>query len=198
MSKTIDFYFVPVSPWTYLATPSLREVAKRHGATLRYKPVNVMALFATAGIQPVGERPEPIQRYRLLELRRWSERRGMPLNLNPAHFPTSPVLACNMIIAAAAQGHDVGDLSFAFMRACWAEERNVADEATAIEIASACGLDGAALRHAADDSDVASAFEANTAEAIGHGAWGVPSMVVDGELFWGQDRVEFVERRLAE
>lgn len=197
MPKTIDFYFSPVSPWTYLATPTLRAIAERRGATLRYKPVNLMGLFATANVKPLGERPEPIQRYRLVNLARWREFRDLPLNLHPQHWPTSPVLACKMMIAAEADGADLGDLSFAYMRACWAENKDIADETTAIAIADACGFDGRTLREKADRAAVQSTFEANTAEAIGHGAWGVPSMVVDGELFWGQDQLEILDWRLA-
>ena len=196
MPKTIDFYFTPVSPWTYLATPTLRSIAARRNATLRYKPVNIMELFATANVKPVGERPVPIQKYRLVNLARWREFRELPLNLEPRNWPTSPVLACKMIIAADADGADVGDLSFAFMRACWAEDLDVADEASAVEIADACGLDGRALRDSTGDTAVQSVFERNTTEALEHGVWGTPSMVVDGELFWGQDHLDILDWRL--
>lgn len=197
MSKIIDFYFTPVSPWTYLGTPTLREIAARHGCEIRYKPVNIAALFASAGVKPLGERPEPIQKYRLVNLARWRDRRGMLLNLQPKHFPTSPVLAAKMIVAAGANGADVGDLSFAFMRACWAEERDVADADTARAIADSCGFDGAALRQQAERQNTQDIFESNTQEALGHGAWGSPSYVIDGELFWGQDTLELLDWRLS-
>ncbi len=197
MTKAVDFYFTPISPWTYLGTPTLRAAAARTGATVRFKPVDIMQLFATANVKPVGQRPEPIRKYRLVDLKRWSEHRALASNLHPKHFPTSPLLACRMIVAASRSGADVADLSEAYMRACWSEERDVADERTAVEIADACGLDGTALRGQADSPEVESQFQANTQEALGQGVWGSPSYVVDGELFWGQDRLELLERKLA-
>ncbi len=196
MPKTVDFYFTTISPYSYLAAAPFREMVARTGAEARYKPVDIMALFAFGGAKPLAERPEPIRRYRLLELKRWREHRGVPLTLEPKHFPTDPVPSCKAIVAAAAAGHDVAALTEAVLRACWAEEKDVADPATVAALADGCGLDGAALLEAAESDAIEAAFRANTDEAIGHGAWGVPSFVVDGELFWGQDRLEFVERRL--
>ena len=196
MPKTVDFYFTTISPYSYFAAAPFREMAARTGAEARYKPVNIMALFAFGGAKPLAERPEPARRYRMLELKRWRAYRGVPLNLEPKYFPTNPTLSCKVIVAAAAEGRDVAPLTEALLRACWAEEKDVGDPATVAAIAGDCGLDGAALLEAAESAAVESAFQANTDEAIGHGAWGVPSFVVDGELFWGQDRLEFVERKL--
>ena len=216
MPKTVDFYFTPVSPWTYLAMPRFRAMTANHRAVVRYKPVDMGPLFVSAGVKPLKERPEPLKRNRLNDLKRWRAHLGMPLNLEPKHFPTSPLLASKMIIAArqasearqsrhyaeggalhAPAGHDVGALAEAYLRACWAEERDVGDEATAIAIANECGFDGRALREAADGPEVQAEFEANTKEALGRFVWGSPTCYVEGELFFGQDRLEFVERRLA-
>lgn len=196
MSKNIDYYFTPISPWTLLGTPTFRKLVADSNATVNYKPINIMELFATANVKPPGERPEPIQKYRLIELQRWREYRDIPLNLKPAHFPTNPTLACKMIIAAANANGDVGELTEAFLRACWLEERQVADESTATDIADACGFDGQALLVQANSDAPQATFDANTAEAIEKGAWGSPSYIVDGELFWGQDRLPFVEQKL--
>ena len=197
MPKTVDFYLTPVSPWTYLSMPRFRAMAAKHRAAVRYKPVDMGPLFASAGVKPLKERPEPLKRNRLYDLRRWGTHLGMPLNLEPKHFPTSPVLASKMIIAAGRAGRDAGALAEAYLRACWAEERNVGDEATAIAIADECGFDGRALRRAADSPEVQAEVEANTKEALGRFVWGSPSYYVEGELFFGQDRLEFVERKLA-
>lgn len=197
MPKTVDFYFTPVSPWTYVGMPRFRAMATKYRATVRYKPVDMGPLFASAGVKPLKERPEPLKRNRLSDLRRWRVHLGMPLNLEPKHFPTSALLASKMIIAAGQAGHDPGPLAEAYLRACWAEERNVGDEATAIAIANECGLDGRALRRAADRPAVEAEFEANTKEALGRFVWGSPTYYIDGELFFGQDRLEFVERKLA-
>lgn len=197
MAKTVDFYFTPVSPWTYLGMPRFRAMTAKHRPVVRYKPVDMGPLFASAGVKPVKDRAEPLKRNRLNELKRWRAHLRMPLNTEPKHFPTSPLLASKMIIAARQAGHDVGALAEAYLRACWAEERDVGDEATAIAIANECGLDGRALRQAADSPEVQAEFEVNTKEALGRFVWGSPTYYVDGELFFGQDRLEFVERKLA-
>ncbi len=196
MSKTIDFYFTPISPWTMLGMPTLRKLAADTKAKVNYKPVNIMELFTTANVKPVAERPEPIQKYRMIELQRWREYREIPINLKPKYFPTDPTLACKMIIAATDVNGDTGELAEAFLRGCWVEERDIADESAAVDIADVSGFDGKALLDSANSGDVQSVYEANTAEAINKGAWGSPSYVVDGELFWGQDRLPFVDRKL--
>ncbi len=197
MPKTVDFYFTPVSPWTYLAMPRFRAMTAKHRAVAYYKPVDMGPLFASAGVKPLKERPEPLKRNRLNDLKRWRAHLGMPLNLEPKHFPTSPLLASKLIIAARQAGHDVGPLTEAYLRGCWAEERDVGDEATAIAIANECGLDGRALRRAADSPEVQAELEANTKEALGRFVWGSPTYYIEEELFFGQDRLEFVERKLA-
>lgn len=216
MSKTVDFYFTPVSPWTYLGMARFRAITAKHGAVVRYKPVDMGPLFASVGVKALKDRPEALKRNRLNDLKRWRTHLGIPLNLEPKFFPTSPVLASKMIVAArqagearpsarsaaggelrAPAGHDIGALADAYLRACWAEERNVGDEATAIAIAEECGFDGRALRRAADSSEVQAEFEANTEEALGRYVWGSPSYYIEDELFFGQDRLEFVERKLA-
>lgn len=198
MSKTVDFYFTPVSPWTYLGMPRFRAMCAKYNATVNYKPVDMAPLFGSAGVKAVKDRPEPIKRNRLNELRRWREYLGMPLNIEPKFFPVPSLLAAKMIVAAKRAGHDAGALAEAFLHACWAEDRNVADKATAIAIAEGCGLDGAALCKQADDPAVQAEFEANTQEALSRSVWGSPSYVIDGELFFGQDRLIFVERKLAQ
>lgn len=197
MPKTVDFYFSTVSPWTYLGMPRFRRMTAKYGAMVNYKPVDMTRLFASAGVKSVKDRPEPLKRNRLNELRRWREHLGMALTLEPKYFPTSPVLAIRMVIAARQAKPDVGALVEAFLRACWAEERNVGDEATAIAIADECGLDGRALRKAADGAAVEAELEANTQEALARYVWGSPTYYIDGELFFGQDRLVFVEQVLA-
>jgi len=197
MAKLVDFYFTPVSPWTYLGMPRFRAMTAKHGAAVNYKPVDMVPLFASANVKPLKDRPEPIKRNRLTELKRWRDHLGMKLNLTPKFFPTSAMLASRMIIAARRGGHDAGALAEAFLRACWAEERDIGDEATAIAIARECGLDGPALRKAADQPDAQAELDMNTKEALGRFVWGSPSYYLDGELFFGQDRLTFLEQKLA-
>jgi 2-hydroxychromene-2-carboxylate isomerase len=197
MAKLIDFYFTPVSPWTYLGMPRFAAMTAKHGVHVNYKPVDMVPLFASANVKPLKDRPEPLKRNRLNELRRWRELLGMTLNLQPKYFPTSAMPASRLIIAARQAGHEVGGLAEAILRACWAEERDVGDEATIVAIAAECGLDGAALQKAAQAAAVEAELKANTEEALGRFIWGSPSYYVDGELFFGQDRLPFLERKLA-
>jgi 2-hydroxychromene-2-carboxylate isomerase len=121
----------------------------------------------------------------------------MELNLQPSHFPVPEDLAARVVIAAKRAGADALQLSNAILRAVWAEERNIADPGTLRATAGENGLDGDALLAAAETDAVREEHAANTAEAIGRGVFGAPSYVYQGELFWGQDRLDFLERALA-
>lgn len=174
----------------------LQNIAQRHGATIRYKPVELPRIFATTGYQPLAQRPPALLSHRMHELRRWRAYLGIRMNLEPKHFPVPDKLACLTIIAAQLQGHEVGDLTSALMRACWVDERDISDPGTVAAIVDTVGLDGAALTAAASGDAVSQRWKANTDEAITHATIGVPTYVVDGEVFFGQDRLEFLERLL--
>ena len=193
----IDYYFVAISPWTYLAGGRLEDIAEKHGATITYKPCDMNRVFKATGGLPLAERPQARKDYRMQELKRWRAALDMPLTLQPAFFPTNPAPASYAIIAAQnAGGGDLGGLVQSVLRACWAEERDVADEAVIRACLSAAGF----------DPDLASsgmlsgamAYEANSEEAISVGAFGAPFYVVDGEeKFWGQDRLEMLDLYLS-
>lgn len=193
----IDYYFVSISPWTYLAGNRLEEIADKHAATITYKPCDMNRVFKSTGGLPLAERPQARTDYRMQELIRWRARLKMPLNLQPAHFPTNPAPASYAIIAAqSAGGGDIGGLVQSVLRACWAEERDVADEGVLRDCLSANGF----------DPDLASngmltgamTYESNTEEAIAVGAFGAPFYVVDGvEKFWGQDRLDMLDLYLS-
>lgn len=194
MARPLEFYLALTSPWTYLATPRIREIVEKHGLDLRLRPFDIFSVFKRNGTKPVGERPKPVQENRLNELRRWSQYLDMPLNLHPKHFPVDPTLSGKMLIAA---GKDAGkpfDFAFGVMRACWAEERDISDGATLEAIAGACGLDGAALRKEADGDEVGARFQKNTDDAIANDVFGAPTFVFEGERYWGQDRIDFIRR----
>lgn len=197
MAKKIDYYYSLISPWTYLGGPRLREIATRHRATIAHKPVKLAEVFPATGGLPLAKRAPARQAYRLMELARWREHLGMPLNLRPKHFPVPERPAAGMVIAARAAGLDCGLLSEALLRAVWAEERDIADRATLAAIAEACAMDGAALLAEAEKDPAAAEYQANTEEAIARGVFGAPTYAVGDELFWGQDRLDFVERALA-
>lgn len=198
MSKTIEYFAAPQSPWTYIGHERFVALAKKHGAEVLLKPVDAAKLFAATGGVPVAQRPPSRQAYRLAELARWSKHLGMPLNLHPKFFPVSGEPGGKLIIAALhAAGTDKAlALLGALGRACWADEANIADADTLVAIASGVGLDGAALLALSGSDAVAADFARNTEEAIAADVFGVPWYRVDGEGFWGQDRLEFVERTL--
>ena len=199
MRHPIDYFLALSSPWTYLAGPRLKALVERHDAALTFKPYDIMSVFARNGTKPVGQRPAPVQANRLRELARWREFLDMPLNLHPAFFPVDPTLAGKALIAAQLAGAG-RDRAVAFadgcLAACWTEERDIADPATVAAIADACGLDGKALVAGADGAAAEAEFARNTEEAIARDVFGSPTWTVGAELFWGQDRLDFLARHL--
>lgn len=197
MAKIIDYFLSPVSPWTYLGGLRLDAMAKRHGAEIRYKPCDFGKVFAVSGGLPLPQRPKQRQAYRLAELERWRDFLGVPLNLHPKFFPTPPALAARAICAARQLGSDTGKLANAVLRAVWVEERNIADRDTMAAICNECGMDGAALLSAAEGEAAGAEYDANTAEAIERQVFGAPTYIYKDKLYWGQDRLDFLERALA-
>jgi len=195
--KTVHYFFTPTSPWTYLGHARFLRMAEEHGARILLRPVDLGRVFPVSGGLPLAKRAAQRQAYRLKELARWREFRGVPLNIHPKFFPAPADDAARLIIAAdLAQGIAAGlKMAGALMSAVWAEERNIADADTRAAIATEQGLDPAKLASFADQA--AAAFDAYTEEAIAAQVFGAPWYLVEGEPFWGQDRLEFVERALA-
>ncbi len=195
--KTIDYYFSPVSPWTYLGHARLRDIARRHGASIAPKPVDYGRVFPVSGGLPLKQRAPQRQAYRMVELRRWRDFLGVPIQLEPKFFPVSADLAARTIIAAAGAGAEKQlDLSHAFMRACWEQDRDISDAATLVDLANGAGLDGAALVKAAGEAAAQAEYDRLTQEAVDRQIFGAPTYVVGGEPYWGQDRLDFVDRAL--
>jgi 2-hydroxychromene-2-carboxylate isomerase len=197
MGRRIDYYFTIVSPWAYLGLPTLRAIAARHGAEIAWRPVPLQEVFAETGGLPLAKRPPARRAYRWAELRRWREARGLPLVLQPRGFPADPSFADRCVIAAAAAGHDPGDFAMAAHRAVWAEERDIRDEAEVERILGATLPDAAAVAAAARGEEAARAYAANREAALAAGVFGSPTYVVEGEPFWGQDRLEMLDAMLA-
>ncbi|MBW6390041.1 2-hydroxychromene-2-carboxylate isomerase [Billgrantia antri] len=197
MPKRITYYFSPVSPWSYLGHARLGEIAARHDATVDYVPITVSGIFPRTGGVPLPKRAPERQAYRLAELRRWPRLLGIPLNPQPKYFPVDDRPAARLLLTAKARGHDIAELTLAIQRACWAEERDIADHATLGEIADSYGLDGRALLQEADTESGQQRLDEACEQAIAAGCFGAPWYDVDGEPFWGQDRLELVERKLA-
>ena len=184
----IDYYFATISPSAYIAGTRLEEVAEKHGATVTYKPVDIMGLFTNMGGQPPGQRHPSRQDMRLQELRRQAKKAGLPINLQPAHFPTNGAPAAYAIIAAQeAGGGDLGALAHGILRACWAEEKDIAEDGVIRDCLTAAGFDAGLA-----DSGLlrgAEVYERNLQDAIQAGVFGSPFYVVGEEKFWGQDRI---------
>jgi len=198
LSLVIDYYLAPQSPWTYFGHARLVQMAKQAGATVRIMPVDLGGqIFPATGGLPVGQRSPQRQAYRLVELQRFSHFLQMPFNLKPKFFPVAGDDAARMIIAV--DQHDGVDAAMkvcaAVLAAVWVQERDIADASVLQAILQEQGIAAdrwqAALAPAAQD-----AYMAYTSQAMDAGVFGAPSYVVDGEIFWGQDRLEFLQRRL--
>jgi len=197
MSKTIDYYFALGSVWSYMGAERLEAIAGRHKAAIDYRPVDMGALFEQTGGLPLPKRAPARQAYRLVEIERWRDFLGIPVTLKPRFFPVDISKATGMIIAARQAGHPCGQVCIALQRALWAEEKDISDPQILLDIAAAAGLDGPALLEAGESDAVKSELEDNTRRAIEAGAFGAPSYVYNGILFWGQDRLDFLDRALA-
>lgn len=198
MGRTVDYYFAPQSPWAYLGHQRLADLVQRTGAAVRVMPIDLGGkVFPISGGLPLGQRAPQRQAYRLLELQRFSQRLNLPLNLKPRYFPVGGDDSARLIIAAdLAQGAEAAmKIAGAILAACWAQERNMADDKVLAELLSEQGLP-AQWMEASRSQAVQERYETYTQAAIDAGVFGAPSYVVDGEIFWGQDRLDFVERAL--
>ncbi|MCW5609748.1 MAG: 2-hydroxychromene-2-carboxylate isomerase [Rubrivivax sp.] len=197
MPVAIDYYFATQSPWTYLGHARFVQIARAAGATVHVKPADYGQVFPVSGGLPLPKRAPQRQAYRLVELRRWADVLGLPLHLQPTHFPVDGHPSSKLIVAVGrADGPDAAlDLAGRVLAACWAQQRNIADPITLAALLSEAGLPAARMDDAQSDA-VAQAYQAHTDAAIAAGVFGAPSYVVDGEIFWGQDRLDFLARRL--
>jgi 2-hydroxychromene-2-carboxylate isomerase len=198
MSKTIHYFFAPQSPYAYLGHQRLLRLAAQYGAMVEPKPFDLGAVFEQSGGLPLARRAAQRQAYRLQELRRWADYLGLPLNPQPKFMPVDQTPASLLLVAAREQAGADGalELAGAIMRAVWVEEQDIADMGTLRSLAEDCGFDGAPLLLAAATPDTQHKYQAFTQEAIDGGVFGSPWYVIDGQPFWGQDRLDFVERQL--
>jgi len=194
--RSIDYYFTLLSPFAYLGHRAFLDVARKHGAQVNYRPVNIMGVWKDSGAVPAPKRPKARQDYRLIELQRWREVRGVALTLQPKYFPTSPVLADRSVIALVEAGSDPADYMEAVFQAIWVDEQDIADESVLAQRLTDTGHDAAAILTAAQEQPVADIYDANTAEAVKAQAIGSPCYVLDGEPFWGQDRIGLLDSAL--
>jgi 2-hydroxychromene-2-carboxylate isomerase len=199
VSHSVDYYFAPQSPWAYLGHQRFHNILKKSGASVRVMPFDLGGkVFPISGGLPLGQRAPQRQAYRLTELARFSKWLGAPLHLKPTFFPVSGDDAAKLIIAVdMAMGADAAmNISGAILSAVWSQQRNIADEKTLAELLHEQHLPAACLEQTYSQA-VHERYESYTQMAIDAGVFGAPSYVLDGEIFWGQDRLDFVERALA-
>ena len=188
MPHHIEYHLAPQSPWTYLGHERFVSMAKAAGASVQVMPTDLGKVFPISGGLPLGKRAPQRQAYRLLELKRFSDFLRIPMHVQPKFFPVSGDDAARLIIATdMALGSDAA--------ACWAQERNIADGATLAALLEECQLPAYEVAQV-PGAAVQARYDANTQVSIDRGVFGAPSYVIDGEIFWGQDRLDFVQRKL--
>ncbi|GLT09390.1 2-hydroxychromene-2-carboxylate isomerase [Sulfitobacter sp. PR48] len=192
----IDYFFATLSPYCYLAGTRLEEVARKHGATINYKPFDIVSAFArTGGTAPKDRHISRIE-YRAQELVRQAKKLGMPFNLQPAHWPTNGAPAAYAFIAAQnAGGGDLGKLAHVITRAVWAEEKDIAED----DVIRACLTEAGFDPKLADSGllEGAETYARNLEEAVERGVFGAPFYFVGDQRFWGQDRIADIDLHLA-
>lgn len=198
MAATIDYYFTAQSPWTYLGHRRFVRIAADAGATVRVRPVDYGKVFPVSGGLPLGKRAPQRQAYRLVELRRFSQFLGMPMNIQPKFFPVAGDDAARLLIAVAERDGSTAALKLAgaVFAAVWEQERDIASTQVLGELLEQCGVPAERLSQSRD-AGVQQQYDKFTATAIEAGVFGAPSYVVDGEIFWGQDRLDFLQRKLS-
>ena len=196
--KTIDYYLSLVSPWSYFGHERFGTLAAKRGADVRMMPIDIGKLFSASGGLPLSKRPPQRVAYRTVELERWRDFLGMPLNTKPRFAASGADVASRWVLAAAERdARGAFDLAAGVMRARWAEERDIADTATLADIAHTLALDAESLAKRAATAEIGARYDALTQQAIDAQAFGVPWYVYDGVPYWGQDRLDFLDRALA-
>lgn len=197
MPRQIDYYFTLLSPWTYLGHGAFIELAKQHGLSVRYRPTPLRSVFDETGGLPLPKRHPVRQRYRVLELQRWRAKRDLPLTLFPKFFPYDVSLADRIVLAIAARGEDPAGFVGEVLADVWAREQDMSRPELILAAAQRVGLDTAGLVDVAGSEAITQAYQAAIADAVEAGVFGAPSYVVDGEIFWGQDRLDLMADALA-
>ena len=190
MSRSIDYYFTMVSPWAYIGDALFKSIVRKHRATVDYRPVNLGKLFPNSGGLPLGQRHPLRQKYRLLELQRWREKRGLDFFIQPKNWPFDPTLADRCVVALVDSGADPSAFISTGFTAVFEQERGLADPKVIGDVLTACGADATKIIAAAQSENIGAIYDGNYDRALESGVFGSPSYVLDGEIFWGQDRLE--------
>jgi 2-hydroxychromene-2-carboxylate isomerase len=195
----ITYYMSVTSPWTYLGSARFADIARKHGYTVDIKPSRFGEVFAKTGGLPLPKRSPERRAYRLMDMKRWRDHLDIPVNLEPKHFPTDDSPASRLVIAAKLAGKDAHALATEIGKALWEKEQNITETPVLETCARNVGLDAAAILKAGPpEAELSALHDTYTTEAISRGVFGAPSYVLEsGEIFWGQDRLDFLDRALA-
>jgi 2-hydroxychromene-2-carboxylate isomerase len=192
MSRQVDYYFSLQSPWAYIGHQPFRDLVSSFDLKVNHKPVVLVDLFSETGGMPLLKRHPVRQRYRMVELQRWRDRRGLQFHLKPAHWPFNARLADGVVIAALELGLDPDPLLKRGFVAVWEDQLDLADPATVARLADESGLPGSKLVERSASEAISAAYEQNRQDAITADVFGSPAYVLDGEVFWGQDRLDLL------
>ena len=197
MAKSVEYYYSFQSPWAYIGHKLFFDLVTAHGLSVDYKPVFLGELFSETGGLPLAKRHPLRQRYRMVELQRWREKRGLTFNLQPEYWPFNARLADGVAIAIAASGGNPEAFMRSVFEGIWQHELNLADPDTVMALADRSGLPGTTLIEQSKSVEVEDIYEQNRQDAIAHGVFGSPAYVLNGEVFWGQDRIDLLADALA-
>ena len=197
MTASVDYFFSMVSPWAYIGHDAFHDIVARHGAAVNYKPMALLEAFDRTNTPRLPDRHQTRKDYRMLELQRWREKRGLDFNLEPAHWPFPFETADRMVLAATQAGQDPSGFMRNVFKGAWEGQRNMSEEAELLAAADAAGLPGAELLEAAMSDAPAEAYRANTEDFLQRGGFGVPAYFLNGEMFWGQDRLDLLDDAIA-
>jgi len=192
MPRQVDYYFSLQSPWAYIGHKAFRDLVAAHDLKVNHKPVVLVDLFSETGGLPLMKRHPVRQRYRMVELQRWRDKRGLKFHLQPANWPFNARLVDGMVIAAVEAGHDPDRFLRKAFAAVWEEQLNLADAAVLTGMADDCGLPGRQLVERSASEAIGAVYEQNRQDALAADVFGSPVYVLDGEVFWGQDRIELL------
>jgi 2-hydroxychromene-2-carboxylate isomerase len=192
MPRQVDYYFSLLSPWAYIGHGLFREAVRAFDLEVNHKPVMLVDLFSETGGLPLQKRHPVRQRYRMIELQRWRDKRGLNFHLQPANWPFNARPADGVVIAAVEAGRDPDPFLRRAFAAVWEDQLNLADTATLVRLAEDCGLPGMQLVERSATEEIGKIYEQNRQDALACGVFGSPAYVLDGEVFWGQDRIELL------
>ena len=192
MPRQVDYYFSFQSPWAYIGHKSFRDLVSTYDLKVNHKPVVLVDLFSETGGLPLMKRHPVRQRYRMVELQRWRDKRGLKFHLQPANWPFNARLADGVVIAAIEAGLDPDRICGGPLPRVWEDQLNLADPATIAKLADESGLPGKQLVERSGSDEISAVYEQNRQDALAADVFGSPVYVLDGEVFWGQDRIELL------